>query len=189
MNATATAELKHEIAHHVSAIKADADARKMFKRFRKFLKSTHDHERNTTVTTTTAKTATAPFIVNTDTVEEANVKAIHKLNAATSRSSSDYADMQKRIALRDQLEIAKSTGKSPKVRMAQPEGKGGGSDDDEPLSKKIADYLKAKGWGVDKFDIAATAVLSQVLQQHCLRGQGYDDNSNPESGIHPIPQA
>jgi hypothetical protein len=94
---------------------------------------------------------------------------IAKSNASPTLEPNHYENMQKRLALHNQIQIDKAKGKQPRVEAAQPPG--GSDDDGEELSEKIARIMKERGWGVDKFDLAA----SEALKEHGL-GQHRDDN-------------
>jgi hypothetical protein len=97
-----------------------------------------------------------------------NADEIAKANASPTLSPNHYEQMQARYALHNQIQIELAKSKSPKVEHASPPG-GSDSDDDEPLDKKIARIMKERGWGVDKFDLAAS---------EALKGQGQHRRDN-----------
>ena len=63
----------------------------------------------------------------------------------------------KRVAAANNAEIAKSKGKTPHVEYADPSDDR--DDDEESLDKKIARLMKERGWGADKFDLAASEAM------------------------------
>jgi len=82
----------------------------------------------------------------------------------------------------NELAIAKATGKAPRVQLAQPAGGDGNGDDDEPMSKKIARLMKERGWGIGKFDLAA----SEVLRGLGLHGEVYGKPVHAKPGSRPL---
>jgi hypothetical protein len=129
-----------------------------------------------------------------DDMLDKNADEIAKANANPTLAPNHYADMQKRLALHNQIQIEKAKGKQPHVEHAQPNGGGSGGDDDEPLDKKIARIMKERGWGVDKFDLAASEALkgepigsqSKPVNTGQQRGVTGDDLTRPISGKNPV---
>jgi hypothetical protein len=146
----------------------DAHTAETFKRFAKFCQPAHKRSDTMPVTKTKqsdeALTKAVSQALATDPVAE-----IHKLNAAKDRSPNAYADLMKQVAARDAAGVEMAKGKSPRVQLAQPSGGDGGGDNGDDLSKKIMALMKERGWGIGKFDLAA----SEVLRGLGLHGEGY----------------
>jgi hypothetical protein len=94
-----------------------------------------------------------------DDLFDRNAEAIIKAKQAPVLSSTHYADLQKRVALANAIQIAKIKGKTPHPVLAQSDGDDDDDGDGEPLHKKIARLMKERGWGVDKFDLAASEAM------------------------------
>jgi hypothetical protein len=88
------------------------------------------------------------------------IEAIHKANHDPVLASDHYTQLMKRVAQASSNEIAKVKGTRPKVVHAQPDSDKAPDDDGEPLDKKIARIMREKGWGVDKFDLAASQAIN-----------------------------